>query len=1409
MKKQITPVRIFTYIIVLSLAAGCYSLISCSGGSNPVEPSNTATYVGTSTCAGCHQPYNAKFALSGHASIMSAVNGASAPTYPYSSIPSPPPGQTWANIAYAIGGYAWKAQFVSSNGFMLTGNQAQYNINSGAWSDYQAGQQAGYDCARCHTTGYSSSGNKDGLAGITGTWAFNGVQCEACHGPGSFHVDNPIADNINLDADAEDTCQRCHTRASNTTIEAAGGFLKNYQQYTEMNRSPHRIVFDCTTCHDTHASAVYSDPDINPDRGIHTDCTECHTAFDVRQKSATMRDSGVTCSDCHMPPMVYSAEGNIATFTADISTHLFRINTDISAAQFITDGSESNAYITVQYACQRCHIEGGGASVITLQQLGDYALNYHGDIDPDSYVTSSTCKMCHPDINELYEQTSHPYQLTRIESGVAPEYPFSSVPSPPPGFTWDQIRYVIGGYALKARFIGQDGYVITGNPFDSTQYNLETGTWVPFRPGEQVPYTDGALQTTDYSPSGHQDNLPGIEGKWTEAGVGCEACHGSGGSHLINPSVLTINVGITPAEQCSLCHIGDTQGIIGAEDGFIRNVEQADEIAQSGHSNLNCATCHDPHRSATYSDPVLNPNMGMRTDCNQCHPNQVINQKSGTMINAGVTCLECHMAPMVKSASGNLDIFTADMRTHLFNINTDVAADQFTADGTQSNPYITVAYACQRCHIEGGGASIISLDSLATYAADYHDPIDPGAYVGTNTCVNCHTGFDEPVLQTGHSNVVHEVSGGVAPEWPYSSVPDPPAGYQWLDISYVIGGYAWRANFLGLDGNLITGNPGDQTQYNVTNNSWSDYYSGDDLQYDCGRCHTTGYSVSGNQDDLPGILGTWSEDGVTCEGCHGPGGAHIQNPSPSTINVDMPVEERCLTCHTRGHIDYIEAWGGFGKNHAQAEELRQSPHNSFTCTDCHDGHRSSQYDDPVINPDKGLVISCETCHPNKASEQRSQGMIDAGLTCIDCHMAPMNKSGYADLSIFTADVNSHLFRINTDPAAPQFTSDGQRVNGYLTVQYACQRCHIDGGGATPLSLEGLAAYSVNYHSTVGPDEYVSSQMCSICHMETYQRHQRTGHSHVLNPVAGSQAPLYPYSTVPNPPVGLSWNDISYVIGGWAWKALFIGNDGNIITGNLGDTTQYNLATSEWVDYNGGQVQDYDCGVCHTTGYSPTGSQGGLPGIVGTWAEPGVQCEACHGAGGAHISNPSIVNINVGQAPGDTCVLCHSRGNPDIIEALDGFILNYNQYDEFMVSPHSDSLECVTCHDSHGSIRYEDLIYNPNQGQNMTCEQCHPEEAIYQKSTVMKIWGITCEQCHMPPLGYSAVRNDDTFTADVATHIFKIDTDIDAEQFSLDGTQANPYITIVYACQRCHIAGGGASIQTLGHLVNRATDYHED
>jgi predicted CXXCH cytochrome family protein len=309
-------------------------------------------------------------------------------------------------------------------------------------------------------------------------------------------------------------------------------------------------------------------------------------------------------------------------------------------------------------------------------------------------------------------------------------------------------------------------------------------------------------------------------------------------------------------------------------------------------------------------------------------------------------------------------------------------------------------------------------------------------------------------------------------------------------------------------------------------------------------------------------------------------------------------------------------------------------------------------------------------------------------------------------------------------------------------------------------------------------EYVGSEKCKVCHSDIYDDFIKTGHPYKLRPADEARAgsPENGIRAVTEIPEGVSWDDVSYVIGGVWWKTRFINETGYIITG---DKVQYNIETGEWVAYHPGEVKPYNCGRCHTTGYSEDGNQDGLPGLEGTWAFPGIECEACHGPGGDHIKAPSKDNI-VKDESKELCGKCHIRGDKDSIPAKGGFIRHHEQYNELLASPMKD-LNCVTCHDPHKSVK------NPTvtDAIKIGCESCHSDAAKEYEGTVMDKAGVECIDCHMPRASKSAVAKSQ-YEGDIRTHLFAISIDPNAKIFTDDGKYvAGGYVTVEYACLGCH------------------------
>lgn len=354
---------------------------------------------------------------------------------------------------------------------------------------------------------------------------------------------------------------------------------------------------------------------------------------------------------------------------------------------------------------------------------------------------------------------------------------------------------------------------------------------------------------------------------------------------------------------------------------------------------------------------------------------------------------------------------------------------------------------------------------------------DPPDYVGSEACAQCHADLYDTFMQSGHPYKLVKVVDGQPPEYPFSAVPDPPEGYTWDDILYVIGGYAWKARFVDKNGYIITGDNADATtQYNLANDElgkdagWVGYHAGEaELPYDCGACHTTGYSdypPDSHQDDLPGLVGTWALDGVQCEACHGPASLHVENPGNQFLRPEVTRDsELCGRCHVRGDVSQIDAAGGFVQHHEQYEEIYQSKHRALECVDCHNPHATTAYRDEAEV--SGVRVECGSCHWAQQQFQSSRHPFKP--QCETCHMAQIGKSAWADETRPQGDIPAHLFSINPF-ASEQFYQEGDKAfsYSYISLPFACGSCHYEGGVGGAKTMDELQAVAVGYHDRPAP-----------------------------------------------------------------------------------------------------------------------------------------------------------------------------------------------------------------------------------------------------------------------------------------------------------------------------------------------------
>lgn len=299
--------------------------------------------------------------------------------------------------------------------------------------------------------------------------------------------------------------------------------------------------------------------------------------------------------------------------------------------------------------------------------------------------------------------------------------------------------------------------------------------------------------------------------------------------------------------------------------------------------------------------------------------------------------------------------------------------------------------------------------------------------------------------------------------------------------------------------------------------------------------------------------------------------------------------------------------------------------------------------------------------------------------------------------------------------------------------------------------------------------YVGAPACATCHRELFERWAETGHARIMVRPGAAEARDIPL------PLGIERSEVYRVIGGFRWKALFLDREGYLLTADGGGPgrTQFNLAGRRWMDFRPGERVPYDCGPCHTTGYEPEGRQEGLPGISGTWALDGVQCESCHGPGASHARTGSAADIRDG---GQGCGTCHGRPSPHGIPLEGVFLAPYTEVDQLRLGA-MGGLACTVCHDPHRSGA---------AGLRKACESCHERVALEYRGSLMSKARVRCVDCHMPPAGIVAQGDPESVRGDLRSHLFRIDHHLVFPKRVVDGRNFNPgALGIGQVCTQCH------------------------
>ena len=221
----------------------------------------------------------------------------------------------------------------------------------------------------------------------------------------------------------------------------------------------------------------------------------------------------------------------------------------------------------------------------------------------------------------------------------------------------------------------------------------------------------------------------------------CEACHGPGSEHWLNPakkdSIVKFTEGsATPvAEQnamCLDCHTG------GGRIHWVGSAHEDSEVA--------CADCHNP--MAKYSATGLLTNSGISETCYGCHTEQraQFDRRSHMPLREGkISCVDCHNPhggttdPLLKTDTVNETCYQchAEKRGPFLFEHAPVresCLNCHTPHGSNHEKLLVTArpVLCQQCHTSVGHMNdLFTRGSLATGAR-------PDVRVIGRSCQNCH-----------------------------------------------------------------------------------------------------------------------------------------------------------------------------------------------------------------------------------------------------------------------------------------------------------------------------------------------------------------------------------------------------------------------------------------------------------------------------------------------------------------------------------------------------------------------------------------------------------------------------------------------------------------------------------------------
>jgi DmsE family decaheme c-type cytochrome len=199
--------------------------------------------------------------------------------------------------------------------------------------------------------------------------------------------------------------------------------------------------------------------------------------------------------------------------------------------------------------------------------------------------------------------------------------------------------------------------------------------------------------------------------------------------------------------------------------------------------------------------------------------------------------------------------------------------------------------------------------------------------------------------------------------------------------------------------------------------------------------------------------GKEAPESTGCEGCHGPGRAHVEGMGKKTairafsVMPQKQILEACLTCHSKA---------------MSRANIQRSQHTdaAVVCTNCHSIHKAATPKFLLAKPQVELCYSCHTDIRAQFSMPVKHRVNEGVIQCTDCHnphgtFAPTWRMGQRPKLVDQRLGNEEpCLRCHANYKGPfVFEHAAVRVDG-------CESCHIPHGSMNAKLLRRPVVFTV-------------------------------------------------------------------------------------------------------------------------------------------------------------------------------------------------------------------------------------------------------------------------------------------------------------------------------------------------------------